>query len=594
MEYRSHPISRLSRYSRNRIILMVLILVSLLCICTQLLNLTILSHDKYEQRAHDNIFSKRLLSYPRGNILDGHDNILATNVKEYSISFNRYRLKKETTRLVLQQIEKITGKPSVEKIEAIISSKAKREFLARGIPQNQMLPFLERPEDFPGVQIHENFYRLYNRPIEFSHLIGFVGKLHEGEEKTYTYPRYLLDSEIGRSGMERFYEERLAGYPGKEEYQLDARGRYLSDPKLEESSRPGENLYLTLDSRLQKRAYGLFLPEGGGVPRKGTILLMEVKTGAVIVMASLPAFNSSKPGLAETMGLPTGWMNLAIRGLYPPGSTFKVVGAAAALKKGIPIERDFYCAGRYQLEGWDRSFWCAFRGGHGNVNLTESLKKSCNVYYFKLVDEIGFESFRQVAATWEFGQKTGIDLPGENAGQIAGMEHPGPGETLNLAIGQGTMLATPLQVCRIYAGLANQGKMPKPYCIDAIGYDRITGEKTKREFTDMGLTAQQLAIINKGLFQVVNEPGGTAYKAEIPTGWEVAGKTGTAENSKGTNDAWFAGFFPYSAPEYAFVIHIEDTDKHGGEEAGPVARDLISLVFSNDVEVEEPVAIPSE
>jgi penicillin-binding protein 2 len=285
----------------------------------------------------------------------------------------------------------------------------------------------------------------------------------------------------------------------------------------------------------------------------GTIILMDAEDGGLIAAASSPTYDPSAPDRKEIDGSPAGFLNLAIRGRYAPGSTMKIVGAAAILAAGVDPGRQVTCHGSYTLPGWDRPFHCAVRTGHGPENLIDSIKHSCNVFFFEFGNELGPRPLLEMGRAFGFDEKTGIDLPNEKQGQLSSTTDPGRGENTNLWIGQGTMLATPMQVARAYAGLAT-GYLPTPHVVRATGLADEQARPLEHPRRAPPGPRRPSRPHHEGLWKVVNETGGTAYKASIPREWDVVGKTGTAENPQGKDDAWFAGFFPRSAPKYVFVI----------------------------------------
>ncbi|MEO8377026.1 MAG: penicillin-binding transpeptidase domain-containing protein, partial [Candidatus Sumerlaeota bacterium] len=577
MQYRSRPLRDFEHFSRAKLLAWIVVFACFGLLVTQLFRLTVLQHDKYLSQARENLYVTKRLSYPRGNIVDREGVILATNEKTYSLTFNPYGMKDPAAREAMGALGLSADELPESRVDTILATRPRwtRHTLISGVPLERVLPMLERPNNYRGVRVDVGFAREYMMPEEFAHVLGYTSNIQPSEKKLFPRPRYLPDDRVGRSGLELKYQDELAGQPGKERLKRDARGARLDDPELLASSEPGKNLYLTLDSRMQKKAMELLSGE------MGTIILMEADTGALVAMASSPTYDPRDPAKAETLGQPSGYMNLSMRGAYAPGSTMKIVGAAAMLRAGADPLRKVTCDGSFRLPGWDRAFHCAVRSGHGPVTLPVAIKESCNVYFFQVGNELGAEPLLEMAREFGFEQKTGIDLPGERVPKLSTSEHPGPGETTNLWIGQGSMLVTPLQVARAYAGIAT-GSLPTPHVVQAIGLSDDDNQEVDAPHKMLNVPSTDRQVIVEGLWRVVNEPGGTAYKAGIPREWEVAGKTGTAENPQGSNDAWFAGFFPRSNPSHVFVIHIESTDGHGGEVAGPIAKQLIGAMLHPD------------
>ncbi len=569
MEFRSQPLSQLAHYPAVRLVGLGFFLGLIGIISARLVLLTTLGHDDAAAQAQENLYQQRRLTYPRGNISDRNGNVLATNKRCYAIRFSPYGQSDAVAGEALDRLAAILGSPSQEEREKILAARPRwtRHLIASGLGQSDVIPFIERPRDYPGVRIQEEYARVYEQPVDFALIVGFVGRIQPGQEAEFPRPRYLPDDMVGRSGIERQYQDRLAGSPGRERLQRDARGRSLAEPDVLEPSHPGEDLTLALDARIQTVAMDLLKGH------KGSIVLMDVATGEVHAMASRPTFDATNPGAMELDGEPAGFVNLAMRGLYPPGSTLKVVSAMAALKEGVSPAERIDCRGSFLVDGWSRPFWCAHREGHGPMGMADSLKASCNVYYYTMAKRLGPRPLFEAGREFGLGRATGIDLPGEAGGQLSTMPNPASGETTNLYIGQGSMLATPLQVARMYAGLANGGVLPVPRVVIGGSAPATGGER-------LPMTEAQRAEINRGLYGAVNEQGGTAAKAGIPRAWGVCGKTGTAENATGGVDAWFAGFFPQENPRFAFAVHVEEADGHGGDVAGPIARELIRAVLA--------------
>lgn len=564
MSFRSLPITRHSRYRINRTILLSGLALAGLALVAQLIWLTTVRSSSLSDQAEANLHSDFRLSPPRGNIVDRHGVVLATNRRTYAVTYSPYGQRDAAARSVLQAIAAHAGVPTPDEIDRILATRPRwtRHTLLRRAGHDEVLPLLERPADFPGVRVQADYVREYTYPITMSHLIGYLSRIMAEDGDRFARPRYQPDDEVGRSGLERALEDRLAGHPGRERQRRDARRRLLGDPVEIEPARAGQDVTLTIDVRLQQRAMDLLHGQ------QGSIIVLDAQTGEVIVMASWPAFDPRRPGLATVEGAPASFFNRALRGQFPPGSTFKIVGATAAQRHGIAPTETLLCEGSFRPPGWDRAFWCNVRTGHGPVNLAQSLKYSCNVYYYRLAERLTPTEWLEAARGFGYGTPTGIDLPGEVAGRLPDLQTVNAGERTNFSIGQGSMLATPLQVVVSFAALINGGRLPVPRVLADTPSDPARWRR-------IPASPDQIAAINAGLWRVVNERGGTAFKAGIPSQWGVSGKTGTAENAAGGTDAWFAGFYPAPEPRFAFVIHLEEINQHGGDAAAPVARDLI-------------------
>ena len=566
--FRSYPITRHPNYTIKRAIFLGILLAALALIILQLANLSLRQSARFSALAKDNILSHSRLAAPRGNIFDINGNIIVTNRKTHTLSFSPTGMRDVLAQEVLTKIQSHLGTPSQDEIDTILATSPRwtRHILFRLATQEQILPFVEHPEDYPGLRIAIDYTREYHHPTALALITGYLGRIQPGETETFARPRYLPDDEVGRAGLERALEHELAGFAGRERLRRDARRRLLTEPELLSPGIPGKDLVLTLDAALQETA----MAELAGL--KGTLLIMNARTGAIRVMASSPTFDASNLAVGELDGQPVSFFNRAMRGTFPPASTFKIVGAAVAQTEGIDPTYSIACAGSFRPPGWDRAFWCNVRTGHGPQNLAESLQHSCNVYYYRLAELVDPAAYIAMARGFGFGSPTGIDLPGEAAGRLPDLQASNAGERTNFSIGQGSMLATPLQVVRAYAALANGGDLVVPRVLESLGHERRPGQSAGR----LALNSQQIAAIHRGLWLVVNQRTGTAFRAEFPAEWDVAGKTGTAENPSGGTDAWMAGYYSLGGDPWAFVVHLEEINEGGGDAAAPTARRLIA------------------
>lgn len=588
MTYRSQPLRQLSAYPTNRALLRIAVLFFFGLVSLQLVNLTVVQHQRHLDQAQRNLYTYRRLPAPRGNIFDQNGIALATNHRVWTLSYTPWGQSTDRARDTLERLEAILGVPGDLERERILTTRPRwtRHNLVSYASREDILPVLERLRDFPGLRIAEDFRREYHTPTALAHITGYMSKIQPEEVELYTRPRYRPDDEVGRTGIERAFQDILAPHPGRERQERNARITYLNDPDVLERAEPGNNLYLTIHTHLQQRAMELLHGH------EGSIILMDPHTGALLALASAPTFDPTQLARTDIDGQEVSFLNRAIRGQYPPGSPFKIIAAAAALKAGISPSHTHHCSGAFYIPGWDRPFHCGHRGGHGHVDLTRSIRGSCNIYYYETAARLGGNALREMAQAFGFGEQTGCDLPGEAQGSIPTLTELRPGELTNMSIGQGRMLATPLQVTRAFAALANGGNLPTPHIVRAIGLDPHTAEPISHPSRSVGLRPDQIAHINEGLFQVPNHPGGTAYRAGFPSHWQVAGKTGSVERGAGRTDAWFACFFPYNAPRYVLIVHLDGAGA-GGDAAAPVARDFIRTILGEDPAEPESLAATS-
>ncbi len=455
--------------------------------------------------------------------------------------------------------------------------------------------------ELPGVRLATGPIRTYTRGSLGSHLLGYVGQVDPGTlERDHSY---RMGDLVGKSGLERSFEEWLRGRPGAQQIEVDALGRRLRVIS-EKAPQPGRNLVLTIDGRLQ--AFAEQLLEG----REGALVALDPRTGGVLALASAPGYdpNAFARGISSSdwKGL-TGdvlqpLQNRTVQGQYPPGSTFKVVTAAAALEEGVvtPFTRIF-CGGAWRFG--NRSYRCWRPGGHGSVDMHDALVGSCDVYFYQVGHRLGIDTLAEYARRFGLGRLPEAGLDHEKAGLVPDTawkkrrfnERWYPGETLSVAIGQGALLTTPIQMARVIGAIAG-GALYRPHLVDRV---ESPGGETVDAFapeidTDLGLRPTTLHQLREALRDVVESPRGTGRNAHLPS-VEVGGKTGTVQvfrmgqNRIKTADlprhlrdhAWFVAFAPVEDPEIAIAVLIEHAGTGGGATAAPIARDLADFWFAS-------------
>ncbi|MDR2934843.1 MAG: penicillin-binding protein 2, partial [Candidatus Adiutrix sp.] len=438
--------------------------------------------------------------------------------------------------------------------------------------------------------------------------------VREGETRRTAQAKVAFQSKphqpgdlVGQSGIERSLEYDLAGRRGYVAREVDSRGRVILEREAL-APEPGLSVRLTLDSRLQALAMSLL------DNRAGAIIIMDPRNFEVLALASNPTFRLSDftgnlsltrwRALAEDRFKPL--LNRAIGGRYPPGSTFKMVVALAALAEGvITPETEFNCRGSLQLG--DSVFNCHNHAGHGRVDLNKALMQSCDVYFYEAGRRLGIDRLAQIARNYfGLGRKSGLELPGEIEGVMPDVEWKRrttgrkwmPGETLPAAIGQGAVSTTPLQVAQFTAMLANGGRLYRPHLVkELLDVEGRLVRKIEPELVSrLDLTPSFFQAVRKGLESAVAEQGGTGRLAALP-GRRVAGKTGTTQVvsnrvfqsfSRGQvpyrlrDHAWFAGYAPAEAPEVVVTVLLEHTGG-GGAFAAPVARQILAAYFDHSI-----------
>ncbi|MDL1955501.1 MAG: penicillin-binding protein 2 [Candidatus Desulfofervidus auxilii] len=529
----------------------------------------------------------------RGIIYDRNGIILATNRPSFCLLLYPQKLPKNKKMLKLYAsfLSSILQKDCSEVLKLIkkeLKYPLSPVYLKKGLSWKEVAIIETRSYFFPALKITVIPLRFYPNGILASHLLGYVSLITPKQLKT------LPDAEptdfVGQSGLEKSYEKNLAGKKGKRYLEVDALGRIIRTLK-EISPEPGNNLYLTLDANLQKKAEILLKR------KKGAIVALDPFTGEILISASSPSYdpNLFVQGMDEKTwnkikkhpGHPL--ENRVTAGLYPPGSLLKIVTAIAALEEKVISPRTkIYCSGRFPLG--NRVFHCWKKIGHGWMDVKRAIIQSCDVFFYQLGLWLGAERLAQYAYKCGFGKLTGIEIK-EAKGLV-----PNPtwywktkktrwpeGETLNMSIGQGAFLATPLQLAQFFAAIANGGYIYKPKIVKKIV--SVRGEIIKEIKPEikckLPISAKNLKIIRDAMIGVMNHPSGTGYHARSHL-VTIAGKTGTAQlvsiNTKNKlsieDHAWFAGFAPAKNPKIVIVVLIEHGGK-GGITAAPLARDLI-------------------
>ena len=458
--------------------------------------------------------------------------------------------------------------------------------LLDNVPLEAAAAIQEHPERFPGVTVRVETRRVYRHGSLAAHV---VGTRHCRSSSRGVVP----DREwIGSTGVEKSYDHVLRGRPGLRRIVTNRNGEVVSTRVLEPPRR-GRDIQLTLSLRLQRQAESLLDEATSGGSPGGAIVVIDLHTGAVRAAASAPRFDPNRLVAPDAVT----WKRLTedprrplfcrVTGMaLPPGSVFKSLTATALLESGlIPDGHSIACRGFLDRPSHHRCYvFSRFGVGHGKTNLGDALCRSCNVFFFDAARRLarsgssGHNNLHLWAERFGFGHPTGIDLPGESSGDLpAPPTRPLISETMQLAIGQGPVTATPLQIVRMMAAIANGGSLVTPHVVSGHGPDAaaLATRADPRTTRIANLSPRTLAIVQNGLRRVVEDPLGTGYKRIRLPEMAIAGKTGTAEVGGDLEDhAWFAGYVPADRPRLAFVVVLEHAGS-GGRQAGPVARQLV-------------------
>ena len=554
----------------------------------------------YEERAEQNRFKSRPIPAPRGRILDRDGRVIVDNHASYRLLLTREELKIEDLKPIAEGLGL-----NYPDLLAEVQQKAKQAKYVAIRLKDELTPadlaFVNSHRDiFPELDVIPSQPRMYPKDGMLAHVIGYTGEINDAELDSPEFANYKLGSTIGKFGIEREYNQMLMGEDGQQRVEVDYRGQVRNvDPSNSKAAIAGKDLTLTIDLDLQ--AVAELAMDG----KNGAVVAIDPRNGEILAMVSRPTFDPNKfvgrisqEDWAEINNNPDKpLMNRAIQAQQAPGSTFKPVVALAALESGTVSEQTpVYCPGYLNLYG--HTYHCWLKGGHGGVSLHTGIVHSCDTYFYTLGNKMGIDLLSQYATMVGFGKPTGVDLPHEASGIV-----PSPawllrtqrrkwyaGETPSVAIGQGALTVTPIQLARAIGGLAMGGVWQRPHMVK-------NEPNSANQKTEWPLDPTHVQDVIDGMYGVVNE-NGTGVRAAI-AGLELCGKTGSAQlasNDKakaeaGTkgglnlkDNAWFVGFAPRRAPEIVVVTLFE----HGlhGQFAATIVRDVVKAYFDKKVRIQ--------
>lgn len=561
----------------------VIFLVPFLLLVTNFFRYQVLHTSEYTLHSEENRLRRIELPPPRGLITDRNGNVLAENIPSYSIEL--YPQPPDSMEIALERLAPLLDLSETGREQLLQKYRLRSQSplqVASDIDQKTLAVVEEHRSEFPGIYIRSDMKRSYVHGEALAHVLGYVGEITERELDQTTYEHYTMGSLVGRSGIEAQYEHLLHGRRGVKFIEVDARGRELGPFRDRTPVMPtrGQDIQLTIDLRMQ-----LAMHEIMDTVAIGTMVAVDPHSGDVLAMVSKPGFDPNR----LSSGISAGewnqllfhpnkpFLNRSIQGIYPPGSTFKVftalVGADLELIDQETRGLEVVCRGGLQYGR--RFFKCWEAGGHGKVDYTKAIELSCDTFFYQLGIKIGLERLCQYGKESTLFDKTGIDLPNEEAGLFPdeswynrnyGRGNWGPGNVLNLAIGQGEVTMSPLQLAVLYSSICNGGQHYRPHL--------LTGGPETFRLPDTMFSTEHLRMLLPPLTAVVNSDRGTARGSRL---WgheqKLAGKTGTAQNPHGDDHGLFVGLFPASAPEIVVTIVVE----HGlhGSATARLVKDLV-------------------
>lgn len=579
---------------RRRIAFVVIIGFFAICVA-QLFNMQILQQPIYSVKSDENSVKPIYQFAPRGIFFDRNHQVLVGNKPSFTLRITPSTYDRKLT----PYIEAILGVRSgyIDRILKLNQSYSK--FLPRKIAKDVSFKVIawyeENSSKLPGVDYVMETQRDYSFGINGSHMFGYTKEIPlEIFQKRKN--EYDIGDEIGFGGIEKTYEDYLRGDKGIKYMLVDSKqktiGRYEGGEE-DQATIKGDDLILTIDKDAQRVAEDAFKD------KRGAVVAIEPSTGEILAFLSAPEYNledfakvTSNEVWRDLNTNPERPMfNRASMSTFAPGSTFKMISAIAALEEGI-IDTNFRitCNGGYQFG--DRYFKCLHV--HGTVDVETSIEKSCNTFYYSLVNRLGIELWSKYSKKFGFGSKTKVDIPEESSGIVPSTEYYNrvygkngwtKGFVISLGIGQGELNVTPLQLAQYAALFANYGKSARPHFLKSY-IDSKTNERhdVKPQYFDIGISKKSFDIVRHAMYLVVNGAG-TATNIKLPD-IAIAGKTGTAQNPHGKDHAIFVGFAPYDNPKIAIAVIVENAG-FGSTVAAPLARDIIKAYLQKGKK-EEP------
>ena len=586
-----------------------LCLLVMLMLMAQVLRLQVIRHEHFTALSMDNQIKIVPVAPPRGRIFSSDKVLLADNRLSFSLELVPERVTDEPA--LLAQLSRFVA-ISAQDIERFRElRKGRRRF--EGVPLKSHLDDAEvavisaNRHLLPGVDVVASSGRYYPLARSLAHTVGYVGMIDAAEFEKLNRAIYRGTNHIGKSGIEKAYESLLHGSPGYEQVEVNAQGRVIRNI-YRKPPEPSKDLYLTVDASLQLLAVQALND------RRGAIVALDNRSGAVLVAASTPGFDSNLfvggidskvyARLLRSKGTPL--LNRTLQGTYPPGSTIKPMLALGGLQQGLRAPEDAtWCPGWFSLKGSSRRYRCWKREGHGHLDAASAIFQSCDVYFYVLARDLGVDALHDTLTGFGFGQPTGIDIGGERAGLIPStrwkreaLGQPWyPGETMSVGIGQGATLVTPMQLATATAVIANRGRQVRPYLL-AEARDSVTGQSVIRAAARPGREAvlaqpEYWDRIIHSMQEVVHGERGTARASGAGASYRFAGKTGTAQvigiaqgeqydedkiPEELQDHALFIAFAPVEAPEIALAVIVENGGG-GSRTAAPIARELLDHYF---------------
>ena len=572
----------------------------------QLFSMQIVRGDQFRKKSQTISQRSERIPAQRGEIFDRNANIpMVLNTNTFAVSVTPGEIPKKAFSTVIARLANILQIPVAEvekKLPAKRSSFQSIE-IRSNISYEMITALAENIDELPGVSWHSKPVRNYVETGSFSHILGYVGDITKEELKTFYNKGYTANTSIGKAGIEKYYDELLRGEDGSEYRTVDAQGRLIENSTSVIPPKMGNNLILTINRKIQE------LAEDALAQRIGAAVVLKPATGEILALVSYPYFdpnlflndngNEMYAQLLRDTRNPL--LNRAVNASYPPASTFKIVMSTAILaEKAFPPDKKVLCTG--EIEYGERLFRCHIKKpGHGYLDLRNALAQSCDIYYWTVCrDNLGIDKMIDYVYDFGYGKSAEIDLPSQTKGSV-----PSPawkerrfhekwlgGDTMNMAIGQGFMLASPLQVANMVAMVVNSGVIYKPHLLKEVrapGTNELVYEKKPEVLKQSDIPAEVFAQVRADMRYTITD--GTARYPMRNKIVQLAGKTGTAEvGFKDRWHSWMAAYGPYNAPpEDAVVVVVLVEAENTWEWWAPYATNIIFQGIFADQTFEEAV-----
>ncbi len=558
----------------------------------RLIQLQLISSEKYKIFSEAQAIKKIRLIPPRGQIYDLHGKLLVHNQASYNLTITPASFDSISFKILTSIVSNLDTNLILKAFELKKKFEKYTPYVVSHDLDFETVSLVQEYQEFlNGVSVEIEGKRLYQDSVRMPHILGYIRQI--SDEQLKTYPYYQAGDLIGQVGLEKQYDDQLKGTEGYEIVAFNRKGervKKIFDLGFQDQAPiGGANLYLGIDFDLQYYAEKLL--DG----KRGAIVGIDPRNGEIRFLVSKPDYSPDifngklSPEDAEYLFQNPSHplMNRAIQGTYPPGSTWKMLMAIAGLQEGvISPTSTFYCGGGFHFG--NRVVKC--HSNHGNISVLNAIQVSCNPFFSQLALKEGIDVFSKWGNLFGFGKQTGIDLSNESKGvfpdkewlkKFDKSETSYAGKLLNFGIGQGEINVTPIQMAQYIAAVANRGVINQPHIVREIE-NQFTHQREKVSYQTRKLPIDDwiFDIIHKAMYYVVNVPGGTGIDAALP-GIKVCGKTGTAQNPGGKDHSWFVCFAPMEKPEIAVVVIVENAG-FGAAVAAPIAKDILMKYFHID------------